>query len=266
MDQNVKVTIAIPIYNAERFLYLAIESVLAQTFSDFELILTDDGSTDNSLEIIRSFNDPRIILITDGRNRGISFRLNQQIALAKGKYFVRMDADDIMFPDRVMKQYNFLEEYEEIDLIGCPVLVIDDENSVIGKRETLIPIGIRNAFKHSIFIHPTVMGKTSWFKKYGYLESLKGAEDFDLWLRSFNDSTFALFDVPLLYYRDPLKIKMNTYHFRQVQYRRCIWQNRKLLNDRLFLSELIILSFFKEFIYRVACILNLDSELLKLRN
>jgi len=266
MDQNVKVTIGIPIYNAERFLNLAIESVLAQTFYDFELILTDDGSNDNSLKIIKSFNDPRIIVIADGENMGISYRLNEQIDLAKGKYFVRMDADDFMFPNRVLKQYQFLEDHSEVDLVGSPVLVIDDENLVIGKRDTFIPQKIKKAFRHSIFIHPTVMGKTAWFKKFGYSVPLKGVEDFDLWIRSFNHSEFALLDIPLLYYREPLRIKMSTYRFRQVQYRRCIWNNRALLNNKFFLFKLIFLSYIKEFIYSFASFFKIDYQLLKLRN
>ena len=87
MDANVKISIGIPIYNAERFLESAIKSVLNQSFKEFELILSDDGSTDSSLEIASSFNDSRIRILNDDQNRGIAFRLNEKIRLARGKYF-----------------------------------------------------------------------------------------------------------------------------------------------------------------------------------
>src|SRR5690606_13478656 len=104
MTDNVFVTMGMPVYNAEKFIKMAINSVLQQSHRNFELIITDDGSTDQSMDIVESFNDSRIVLIKDSNNKGISHRLNQQIDLAKGKYFLRMDSDDIMFPDRIEKE------------------------------------------------------------------------------------------------------------------------------------------------------------------
>ena len=99
------ISIGIPIYNASNYLEDAIKSVLAQSFTDFELILIDDGSTDNSLEIAKSFTDSRIKVISDGENRKLPYRLNQIIQLAKHGYIARMDADDLMDCDRLKIQF-----------------------------------------------------------------------------------------------------------------------------------------------------------------
>jgi len=133
MDSNIKVTIGIPFYNAEQYLRYAIQSVLNQTFHDFELILSDDGSTDSSIEIARSFDDPRIVILSDGKNRGLVYRLNEQIHFAKGMYFVRMDADDIMHFNRIAIQLDYLKSNSEVDVVGTSYYSIDTSNQIIGK-------------------------------------------------------------------------------------------------------------------------------------
>jgi len=113
---NALVTIGLPFYNAENTLPLAIKSTLAQTFSSWRLLLVDDGSTDRSLAIAKEFaeHDFRIEVLTDGKNRGLIYRLNQLIDLADTKYIARMDADDIMLPERLAKQFHFLEKNRDI--------------------------------------------------------------------------------------------------------------------------------------------------------
>lgn len=111
------ISIGIPFFNAEKYLEDAIKSVLAQTFQNWELILVDDGSTDRSLEIARSFVDPRIRIISDGSNRRLPYRLNQIINEAKYDIIARMDADDLMAVDRLEKQMKVLNENPEIDLV-----------------------------------------------------------------------------------------------------------------------------------------------------
>jgi len=265
MNINSVVTIGIPIYNAECFLESSIKSVLNQTFNNFELILSDDGSTDHSLEIAKSFKDPRIIILSDGLNKGISYRLNEQISMARGKYFVRMDADDLMFPSRLEKQISFLESHPDIDVIGSQAVVIDDNNKILGIRNSVIPVTINEALQKSIFIHPTVAGKTEWFRKFGYSDELKGVEDFDLWIRSFNQSKFHILHEPLLFYRDPLKIKLNTYRFRQQQLRKCIWSNRNLIKTKS-LMLITIKSYLKNILFRTANALHFDQKIVSRRN
>ncbi len=131
------ITIGIPVYNCESFIALAVRSVLDQTYKNFELIITDDGSKDKTVDILHHFDDPRIIIISDGENHGIVYRLNQQIKLAKGKYFVRMDGDDIMFPDRIERQVAFLETHKEVDVVGGSAVIIGDDNEILVKGKTV---------------------------------------------------------------------------------------------------------------------------------
>ena len=105
------ISIGIPFYNAEKYLKFAIQSVIAQSYQNWELILVDDGSSDNSLEIAQDFalKDARIRVICDGKNRKLPYRLNQLILESKGDFIARMDADDIMHPDRLLIQLTYLK-------------------------------------------------------------------------------------------------------------------------------------------------------------
>lgn len=233
MSSNPKVTIGIPVYNGELYIKQAVESVLKQTFRDFQLIITDDGSTDGTISILNSFNDPRMVVIADGKNRGISYRLNQQIDKAEGAFFVRMDADDIMFPNRLEKEISFLEDNPTIDVVGTSAIVIDENNQILGRRaiqkdrfETP-----NSYFTCSRFIHPTVAGRTEWFRKWKYREIFSGNEDLELWIRSHNQSSFADITEPLLFYRDPYHFRLKTYYTRKKKYLRCVLQLRKQMNN-----------------------------------
>lgn len=221
------VTVGMPAYNAERFISLAIKSVLAQTFTDFELIITDDGSSDKTVEIARSFNDTRIKIISDGKNYGISHRLNQQIDLARGKYFCRMDADDIMMPDRIEKQIVYLESNPNVSVVSGHSIVIDDDNQILGIRSGIDDIHrftMKDWISGRSLIHPTVTGKRDYFRQYYYQNEFKGVEDIDLWARSCEEKVLLILPVPFIFYRDPQKFKIKTYNFRQRQ-------SKKLLKD-----------------------------------
>lgn len=245
--QQPLVTIGIPVYNVGRFIGQTVKSVLKQTYTNFELIITDDGSTDDTVEVIRSFNDPRIILIVDGENHGISYRLNQQIDLSKGKYFVRMDGDDLMFPERVEKQVRYLEEHPDIEVLGAGAVIIDDDNEIIGMRQgrPLHLLKPEDVFKGGFFIHPTVIGKIEFFKKYKYDEDLSGVEDKDLWCRGLQDSKYAIIQEPLLFYRDPLKFKIRTYLNRKKKGRQQAIKRWSLFQDKRLAIRYIFNSFTK---------------------
>ncbi len=214
-------TVAIPVYNGEKYIRQSIQSVLGQTYSNFELIITDDGSTDKSLEIARSFEDPRIKIVSDGQHKGLAIRLNEQIAMAQGKYFVRMDADDVMLPDRLNRQVAFVEEHPETDVVGSSAVIIDEDGRWIGWRNSEWKRGAGRKsgdlayHEVSSFMHPTVMGRTEWFRKYYYNPACEGCEDQDLWLRSQKTSQFYSICEPLLLYRDPQRFDLKTYLFRQ---------------------------------------------------
>ena len=180
----VMVTIAIPIYNAERYLRDAIQSVINQTYRDWTLYLINDGSSDNSLAIMHEYanRDCRIRIVNDGENKGLVARLNQSIALAETKYYARMDADDIMYVTRIEEQVRFLEEHPDVDVLGTSIMTIDDENKIVGSG---FCEGQVNGF-----IHPTVMGHTTWFKSNPYSMWAVRAEDTELWMRTAAESKF----------------------------------------------------------------------------
>lgn len=190
------VTIAIPIFNAEEYIGYAIQSVLNQTFTNWELLLICDGSTDNSSEIAKRFaeEESRIKVIDDGENKGLIHRLNQSISITNTKYYARMDADDIMYMTRIEEQVRYLEENPDVDVVGASIMTIDNKNNIIGSGY--------NEGSVEGFIHPTVMGKTSWFKANPYSNWALRAEDFELWTRTAKTSVFRAIGKPLLFYRE----------------------------------------------------------------
>lgn len=196
--RTILVTIAIPFYNASKFLKKAISSVLNQKFQDFELILIDDGSTDDSLKIAKSFNDNRIRIISDGKNKGLIYRLNQSIELAKGMYYARMDADDIMHPMRLKKQLEYLTKNPSIDVLGTSYYSIDTNDHIRG----CILLNEKCTKNNINILHPSVIALTSWFKKNPYSSQYIRIEDTELWMRTISFSTIYNLPEPLMFYRD----------------------------------------------------------------
>ena len=206
------VTIGIPFYNNETTLRNAIQSVINQTFQDWLLILMNDGSTDQSLEIAKQFESKKVIVFDDGENRGLISRLNQLIDMCESPFFVRMDSDDIMVPERLEKQISLLVRDTEVDLTGSSAYIIDEKNRITGIRMTSFKsVSLDNILKKGLFIHPTVTGRTKWFKKYKYKHEFDRAEDLELWCRSCKTSNFVTIEEPLLFYRDPAKMNLTKY-------------------------------------------------------
>lgn len=265
--ENQLVTIGIPTYNVGRFIGQTVKSVLNQTYTNFELIITDDGSTDNTVEEIKKFNDPRIKLLVDGENHGISYRLNQQIDLAKGKYFVRMDGDDLMFPDRVEKEIAYLEQHPEVDVVGTGAVIIDDDNNIIGERQDRITCKTPgDVINNTPFIHPTVCGRIEFFKKHKYEEELCGVEDKDLWCRGIVDSSYAIIQEPLLFYRDPLKFKLKTYLSRKKKGRKQVIMRWRLFASKVPALKYIVDSLVKSVGAWVLCKMGKESRFIANRN
>ena len=182
----------------------AIRSVLRQTYGDWELILIDDGSTDDTLATMRRFEGGRVRVIADGTNRGVAARFNQAFDLGRGKYFARMDQDDIAYPGRLEAQVKFLEEHSDIDLVATRALVFWNDGSVIGLypfRRTHAEI-CATPWLGFYSPQPTWMGKMEWFRRYRYrVPEVVRAEDQDLLLRSYRTSRFACLPEVLLGYR-----------------------------------------------------------------
>jgi glycosyltransferase involved in cell wall biosynthesis len=186
------VTVLMPVYNAERFLKQAIQSVLSQTFTDFELLIINDGSTDASVSIIQTFDDLRIRLVHNEKNMGVIGTLNKGLALANGKYIARMDADDYCLPLRLEKQVRYLSRNTEVTVLATHIIQVNADDDELGHWDD----DIRNIKPYQIFktltktnciAHPTVMMLTEIVRSYGYHKNQKGSEDWDLWMRLVSD-------------------------------------------------------------------------------
>ena len=185
MTQGATITVLMPVHNAGPFLREAIESVLSQTHTDFELLIIDDGSTDDSEGIVRSFSDARIRYVRHDRNRGLVAVLNEGLGLSRGHYIARMDADDVMRADRLAKQFDFLEAHPAIDVVAAFVDFINTDGEVTGSWDTdraaVSEPEIRAMMPRTNCIaHPTVMMRADIARSTGYAA---GHEDWDLWLR-----------------------------------------------------------------------------------
>lgn len=198
-----KLTIGLPFYNNATTLAIAIRSVLAQTFDEWELILVDDGSTDESAKVANQFTDNRIRFLQDGMNLGLPSRLNQIAGLANGRFLARMDADDIMLPSRLEQQLQFLEMHPEIGVVGSAAYVIDNDLRLKGLRTPPeYPQNAEHMLRHSQFIHPSVVARTDWFRANPYDTSLRRSQDRELWLRTRHTTHFYNLQTPLLFLRD----------------------------------------------------------------
>ena len=178
------ISILMPIYNAGEFLVEAIESVLAQTYENWELLAVDGGSKDNSLKILEEYvkKDPRIKVLKNGNHKGIGHSLNLAIPQTKGDYITRMDADDISLPNRFEEQIKLLEKNPELVACGGQAEMIDESGYVFAeKRFPTDPKILRQMIMKMIPLqHPILMAQAKVFKKYRYLEDLPTAEDVDM--------------------------------------------------------------------------------------
>lgn len=198
------VTIALPVFNGADTLAVAVRSILMQSFRNWELIVLNDASTDHSLEVMHSFDDPRIRLVEGDKNIGLSARLNMAVDMANCAYFARMDQDDISFPDRIEKQINYLQQHPEIDLLATATIPFRGDGEALGclPVATLHEDICARPWNGFHLPHPTWMGKTEWFRHHRYVSFANGAEDQHLLLRSYQISRFACLDEPLLAYRE----------------------------------------------------------------
>ncbi len=198
------VTVAMPFYNSAKTLGTAIQSIRNQTYKNWELLMPDDGSTDNSLEIAKSFQDPRIIVWSDGARTNLSTRLNECIERTRGSLMARMDGDDVAYPERLDKQVQFLTRNPEVDLVGAGMLVFGPNGQPFGKRVgplTHSQIVRRPTLSFRVF-HPTFMGRVDWFRRYRYRVEAALGQDQDLLFRAHCDSHYANLPDILLGYRE----------------------------------------------------------------
>lgn len=198
-----KVSVLMPVFNAEKYLAEAIDSIISQTWEDWELVIINDGSTDSSLSIVESYTDKRILLINNELNLGLIKTLNKGIELCKGEYIARMDADDVAHPERLQKQVSFLDQNRNHILCGTNAQIINNKGEIVGKimnptSNTLLQISL--LFTNP-FIHPSMMIRKSAFKDNLFDEKALHVEDFELWTRLASKGKIANLEQALLKYR-----------------------------------------------------------------
>lgn len=192
MNSNPTVTVLMPIFNAFPFLREAIESVLSQSYSNFELLLIDDGSTDQSQDIIGSYRDQRVVAIHH-TNVGVARTLNRGLALARGELIWRHDADDISQPTQLEAQVNFLQAHPEIALVGTQIAYLTERGKVSSFHhpkddffagEAWRTVTAKEIIRYRPLVHATMLIRRVVLQSVGgYRPEFRTSEDFDLWLR-----------------------------------------------------------------------------------
>jgi glycosyltransferase involved in cell wall biosynthesis len=196
-----QLSVIMPVYNAALYLREAIDSVLNQTFTNYEFIIVDDGSSDGSVSIIKSYTDDRIQFIQNPTNLGLITTLNNAIKHCKGKYIARMDADDVCVADRFLLQYNYLEQHSDVLLLGTFFKIIGNDAVVI--LPTTHDELKFNLLAGNKICHPSVVMRTSFFANENnyYSANYAHAEDYELWTRIAQVGKIENLPIALLNYR-----------------------------------------------------------------
>ncbi|GHU81698.1 hypothetical protein FACS189415_0580 [Bacteroidia bacterium] len=204
-EEKIAISVVLPVYNGELYLRESVDSILSQTFKNFELIIINDGSTDATADIILSYNDSRIVYLENEVNQKIVFSLNLGLSRSRGKYIARMDADDIALPQRLQLQYDFMESHPEIGICGGS---IESFNQSDRKKQRIdfatTDEGIRAfAFFQSPFNHPSVMMRKAVLdiSQWDYPSEYYRAEDYALWTYLLQYTKGANIPVVLTHYR-----------------------------------------------------------------
>lgn len=203
------ISVLMSVYNCEKYLKEAIDSVLNQTFTDFEFLIVDDCSSDSSLEIIKSYQDPRIRIFENPTNSGLIKSLNLLIDKSKGKFLARLDSDDIALPERFEVQYNLMNSDNDLVLTGSNCLFIDEHSEVLNSGRTFFSpkkdlddalLRWLMLFPENHFIHSSVMIRANALRTNNlhYDKAAKHAEDFELWNRLSSHGSLRIMKEPLV--------------------------------------------------------------------
>lgn len=232
------ITIAMSVRNCGPTVAMAVQSILNQTFSDWEMIIINNGSTDETLSELSRFQDPRIAIHSDGLSKGLPARLNEALSLASGRYFARMDGDDVSYPQRLEMQLAYLRIHQEVDVLGGGVMVFGKNGHALGVRmppEGHSEICCRPYAGFSV-AHPTFFGRTEWFRRFGYREMADRCEDQDLLLRAFRTSHFANLPCIVLGYHEQLNSSVG-----------------KILRSRRFFARMVLAEYIRHGEYGAGC-------------
>lgn len=198
-----KISVIMPAYNAEKYIKEAMDSILEQTWGDFEFIVLNDCSKDRTEEIILSYADERIVYVRNEKNLGVAATLNKGLGLAKGEYIARMDADDISMPDRFEKQVAYLDAHPEVAVLGGLVEIFDENEKTTLRNYCAAPEQIKiDLLFASALAHPSVMMRREVISGLGgYDRDFEGLEDYELWCRVAENHDIAICPELLLRYR-----------------------------------------------------------------
>ena len=232
-----KVSVVMPAYNAEKYIGEAIDSILNQTFTDFEFIIIDDGSSDRTADIVKSYTDPRIRLLVNERNSGIVVSLNRGLQNATGKYIARMDSDDFSRSDRIKKQVDFLDNHPEVIALGTSFSTFGEG---IKSRQVKCEADARKAKVELIFspcmAHPTAMIRKNILDNYGikYNEAYVGTEDYALWweLAKYGDIKYLIEDL--------FKYRIHKSQVSRVRNEASVKRFKKLIEERMSFFDIVL--------------------------
>lgn len=267
---NESIDIIMPVYNAEAFLKKAIESILKQTYTDFRLIIIDDDSTDSSADIIKSFNDRRILYSRHSQNKGVVAAMNTGLSLTEAPYVCVMHADDISLPDRLYEQKRWMDQHSDTAVLAGYLIFVNEKDEETGvwhlDRETTSRQSIRRIMiRENCIAHPTVMMRTDVIKKYGYDpgQQLKGyaVEDYPLWLNLLADGYHIdKLPRPVLLYRTHAESATSSFLRKRNPFLVNYFTKRTYIRDRKIKKKL------NSFDFKVMISLRLDYIKAQLKN
>jgi glycosyltransferase involved in cell wall biosynthesis len=263
-----KVSVIFPVYNGAKFIRTSIRSILTQTFSNFELLLLNDGSTDDSLAVMQEFQDERIRIISNESNKGLIFTLNRGIEEAKGEYLARMDADDESFPERFRKQVHYLDSHTDVALCGTLMTCFITDRVYQHRYFNPEDVSASLVFTNPI-VHPSVMMRRSIFNdaQFRYHAAYPHAEDYALWTQLAGKFKIAVLNEVLIRYGahdDQMSRKFNAITRTSViQAHQTIFNYLKIVVSKEE-QDLHALLFFQEFRNSNDFVANAEKWLLKL--
>jgi glycosyltransferase involved in cell wall biosynthesis len=263
----VAVTVGLPFYDARDSLADAIRSVLAQTFVDWELLLVDDGSTDGSLDIARRVRDPRVHVLSDGTNRRLPARLNQIVDTARGGLVARLDADDLMHPERLARQVKAISQEPSVDLVGTACFTLDAGGEVMGVVASEPPRADPwHVLRRGLLPHATLLCRREWCRANRYDERFPRAEDRELYCRTLG-VRFAHLREALYFigYRKPTRNMSRDYARTCRDNRRVFALHAPRLVGLLATAPLVVESLAKEAAFGALSALGLQPSLLRAR-
>ncbi len=263
----VAISVGLPFHNARSSLAAAVRSVFAQTFQDWELILVDDGSTDGSLAIARSLRDPRVRVLADGKNRHLAARLNEIASVARGDLVARLDADDMMHPERLERQARLLADQAAVDFVGTGFYTLGPRGELGLRGCDPVNGAGRHVLRHGLVAHATMLARRAWLRANPYDERFWRAEDLELYCRTLGVARFAHIPDPLYFVslEKPAGQAVREYVASSRDNRRIFLRHGPRLAGGSRVASLLVESFAKEAVFRVFTAVGLQRILMDRR-